>query len=200
VSFEEDLVGIAAFLGIHGIETEIVDDEHSGSEKLTELLLVGLGEPSVLEGLEHAVGAHSENGKPAATGEMAEGMGEEGFSDADVADDGDVVTGLDEAEGGELGEESFVEVDLGGGVPVFESGVGLEPSLVGPNGGGEAVAALRFVGKDEQKEVLVGGSVLASQKKPLRQRIEHTGQPESPEDGSKVGFNGFGHGASPFWD
>src|SRR3972149_144530 len=44
VSFEEELVGVAAFLRVHGIEAEVIDDEKLGSQKLSELLLVGLEE------------------------------------------------------------------------------------------------------------------------------------------------------------
>jgi hypothetical protein len=87
MTFEEDLVGVAAFLSIHAVEAEVIDDEKRGSEELSELLLVGVGESGVLEGLEHAVGAKSEDGIPAATGEMSESVSEEGFADPDVADD-----------------------------------------------------------------------------------------------------------------
>jgi hypothetical protein len=131
MSFEKELVGIAAFLRIHGVEAEVIDDEELGSEELSELLLEGLEESRLLERLEHSVRAKSEHGVAAATGEVAESMSKEGFSDADVTDDGDMVMGFDEAKRGELGEQSLVEVNLGGGVPVLESGVGLETSLAG---------------------------------------------------------------------
>jgi hypothetical protein len=199
VSFEEDLVGVAAFLKVHGIEAEVIDDEKLGSQKLSELLLVGLEEAGLLEGLEHAVGAKGEHGITAATGEMSECVSEEGFADTDVADDGDVVMRFDEAERGELGEQSLVEVNLGGRVPVFETGFGLEASFLGAKSRGESIATLSLVGEDKEKEVLVRGFVLSSENKPLGQRIEHARELESPEHGAKIGFDGFGHCDSPLW-
>jgi hypothetical protein len=59
---------------------------------------------------------------------------------------------------------------------------------------------LSFVGENEEKEVLVRSLVLASEKKPLGQGIEHARELQSPEHGSKIGFDGFGHWESPFWD
>ena len=107
---------------------------------------------------------------------------------------------FDEAERGELGEQSLVEVNLGGGIPVLESGVWLEAGFLGAQGDGEAIAPLSFVGEDEEKEVLVRGFVLSSEQKPLGQGVEHARELESPEDGSKIGFDGFGHRDSPFWE
>jgi hypothetical protein len=154
----------------------------------------------VLEGLEHAVGPEGEHGVAAATSEVPEGMSEEGFANADVTDDGDMVMGFDEAEGGELGEEGLVEVNLRGGVPVLEARVGLEPSLLGAQGGGEAIATLTFVGEDEKEEVLVRGFLLAREEEPFGKGIQHAREFESTEHGSKVGFDGFGHCDSPFRD
>jgi hypothetical protein len=198
VSFEEELVGVAAFLWVHGIEAEVIDDKKLGSEKLSELLLVGLEEACLLEGLEHAVGASSEYGVTPTTGEMPECVSQEGLADADVADDSDMVMRFDEAERGELGEQSLVEVNLGGSVPVFEAGVLFEPSFLGAKSGGEAIAALRLVGEHEEQEVLVRGFVLTRKKEPFGQGIEHARKLQSPEHSSKIGFDGFGHCESPF--
>jgi hypothetical protein len=200
VTFEEDLVGIATLMSIHDVESEVIDDEQRRSEKLAELLFEGLGETSVLERLEHAVGAKSEHGVASATSEVSESVGEKGFSDADVANDGEVVMRFDEPKGGEFGEQSLVEVNPSGGVPVFESRGGLEPSLLGAQSCGETLAALGLIGEDEKKEVLVRGFLLASEDEPLRQSIEHTRELETAKHGSEVGFNGFGHCDSPFWD
>jgi hypothetical protein len=147
VSFEEELVGVAAFLGVHGIETEVIDDEELGSEKLSELLLEGVEQARLLEGLEHVIGPKSEHGVTATTGEMSECVSEEGLSDADVADDGDVMMRADETQRGEFGEQSLVEVNLGGGVPVFESGAKVELSLLNPKSDRKAIATLSLVGE-----------------------------------------------------
>jgi hypothetical protein len=200
VSFEEELVSVAAFLRVHCIEAEVIDDEELGSEKLSELLLVSLEEACLFEGLEHAVGAKGEHGVTAATGEMPECVGEEGFADTDVSDDSDMVMRFDEAERSELGEQSLVEVNLGGGVPAFETRVGFEASVLGAKSGGAAIAALNLVGEHEKQEVLVRGLVLTSEEKPLRQGIEHARELQPSEHGSKIGFDGFGHCESPFLD
>jgi hypothetical protein len=180
VSFEEELVGVAAFLGVHGIETEVIDDEELGSEKLSELLLEGVEQARLLEGLEHVIGPKSEHGVTATTGEMSECVSEEGLSDADVADDGDVMMRADETQRGEFGEQSLVEVNLGGGVPVFESGAKVELSLLNPKSDRKAIATLSLVGEHEEQEVLVRGFVLASEKKPLGQGVEHARELQAP--------------------
>jgi hypothetical protein len=131
---------------------------------------------------------------------MPECVSQEGLADADVSDDRDMVMRLDEAERSELGEQSLVEVNLGGGVPAFEAGVGLESSFLGAKSGGEAIASLHLVGEHEEKEVLVRGFVLASEEKPLGQGIEHARELQPAEHGSKIGFDGFGHCESPFLD
>jgi hypothetical protein len=107
---------------------------------------------------------------------------------------------FDEAERGELGEQSLIEVNAGGRVPVLQVRVGLEASFLGAKSGREGVATLSLVGEDEEKEVLVRGFVLSSEQKPLGQGVEHARELESPEDGSKIGFDGFGHRDSPFWE
>src|SRR3990172_9345109 len=120
MTFEEDLVGVAAFLRVQAVEAEVIDDEKMGSEKLTELLLVGMEEAGLLEGLEHAIGAKGEHGITAATGEMSECVSDEGFADADLADDSEVVMRFDEAERGELGERKPGGRETrGGGAPFF---------------------------------------------------------------------------------
>ena len=43
VALGEDLVGVAALLWVHGVETEVVEDEEIDGEELAELGLVGLG-------------------------------------------------------------------------------------------------------------------------------------------------------------
>jgi hypothetical protein len=187
-------------MSIHDVESEVIDDEQRRSEKLPELLFEGLGETSVLERLEHAVGAKGEHGVASAASEVPESVSEEGFSDADMAHDGDVVMGFDESKGGELTEQGLVEVNLSGRVPVFESRVGLEPSLLGAQSGGETLATLALVGEHEKEEVLVRGFLLSCEDEPFRQGIEHARELESAKHGSEVGFNGFGHCDSPFWD
>jgi hypothetical protein len=121
VSFEEELVGVTAFLRVHGIESEVIDDEKLRSEKLSKLLLVVVEQARLSEGLEHAVGAKSDDGVAAATSEMSESVSEKSLADADVSDERNVVMGFDETQGGELGEHRLVEGNPGGRVPVLET-------------------------------------------------------------------------------
>jgi len=66
VAFEEDLVGVPAFLGLHGVEGEVIEDEQVDGEELAQLGLMALGEAGVLEGLEQGIGADARDGGPAA--------------------------------------------------------------------------------------------------------------------------------------
>ena len=134
----------------------LVEDQEVDGEQLAEFGLVILGEAGVLEGLEQRVRAEGEDGVAAATGDVAQGVGEKGFADADGADEGDVVMRLQEAERDELGEEGAIEGDVGGGVPVLELGARVEARPLRPQGGGQAVPARDLVGEDKQEEVLVG--------------------------------------------
>jgi hypothetical protein len=50
VAFEEELVGVAALLSVHGVEAEVVNQEQIDRHELAELGLVALGQTGVLEG------------------------------------------------------------------------------------------------------------------------------------------------------
>jgi len=160
VSFEEDLIGVPALLGLHGVEGEVVEDQQVDGEELTQLGLVTLGETGVLEGLEHPIRAEGEDGVAAAARDVAEGVGQEGLADADGADEGDMVMRLEEAKGDELVEQRAIEGDRGGGVPVLELSTRIEAGPLGAQGGGEAIATRRLVSEDEEQEVLMGQLLL----------------------------------------
>ena len=57
--------------------------------------LVGVEEAGLFEGLEHTVGRDGEDRMAPATGDVPEGMGQEGLADTDGADDVDVEIRLD---------------------------------------------------------------------------------------------------------
>ena len=157
-----------------------------------------LGEPGVLEGLEHRVRAEGEDGVAAAAGDVAQGVGEEALADADGPDEGDVVMRLQEAEGDELGEEGTIEGDMGRGVPVLELGAGVEAGPLRPQGGGQAVPTRHLVGEDEQEEVLGRQRLLAHEGEALGERVEHAGEPEATQHGLQVGRDRVrGHAGSP---
>ena len=105
----EDLLGVATLVGIHRIEAKIVNEEQVDGDELAEFGLVGLIEAGVLEGLEQAIGAQRQDRVPAAAGDVAEGVGEEGLADPDRADDRHVGVGFEEAQRDELVEEGRTE-------------------------------------------------------------------------------------------
>jgi hypothetical protein len=83
---DHDLVDVAAFGEIHGIEREVVDEEQVGGEEFAQFRVIGVVEAGVLEVLEHAVGPQGEDGVAMAAGHVPEGVGEEGLADPDRAD------------------------------------------------------------------------------------------------------------------
>jgi hypothetical protein len=200
VSFGEDLVGVAALLRIHGVESEIVEDQQVDGDDAAELGLVGVEEPGLLEGLEHLVGANGEDGLAAAAGGVTDGVSEEGLADADGADDGDVVVGLEEAQGKELAEELSVEGDLGGLVPALDLLCGIELSFLRAERGGLAVAAGGLVLEDEQQEILVRRLLLSCEGESLGEDVEDARELEALKDGAEVGRDRLGGHAcvSPF--
>jgi hypothetical protein len=56
------LVGVAAFLGIHRVEAEVVEDEEIDGDHPTELGLVAVQQARLLERLEQLIGAYGEDG------------------------------------------------------------------------------------------------------------------------------------------
>ena len=61
MTFEQDLEGVAALGGVHGIEPEVVEDQDIDGEEASQLGFVGAIEAGVLEGFEHRVGAQRED-------------------------------------------------------------------------------------------------------------------------------------------
>jgi len=139
----------------------------------SQLLLVGVVEPGVLEGLEQLVRAQRQRRAAAAAGDVAEGVRQEGLADADWADDRDVRVGFEEAQRDELVPQRPVVGDLRGGVPALELHLRVEVAALGAQAGGAAIAATDLVSEDEQQQVLVGHLLLTREREPLGQRVEH---------------------------
>jgi hypothetical protein len=95
---------------------------------------------------------------------VAERVREKGLAHPDGPDDGDVVMGFQEAEGGELVEERAVEGDLRRGIPVLELRAGVEARTLRAEGRGQAIAPGHLVGEDEQEKVLVRHLLLARER------------------------------------
>src|SRR6266545_3162918 len=129
----DDSFGLDEALHITDRST-LVEDQEVDGEQLAEFGLVILGEAGVLEGLEQRVRAEGEDGVAAATGNVAQGVGEKALADADGADEGDVVMRLQESERAELTEEGPIDRDLRGRVPVLELGRRIEARPRHPTG------------------------------------------------------------------
>jgi hypothetical protein len=99
-------------------------------------------------------------------------MGDESLAHADGAHDEHVVVGLEEAQGGELGQERTVEGDLGCLIPALKQAMRLEMTALGAESGGLAVAAGDFVLEGEQKQVLEGHLLLASEGESFGEGVE----------------------------
>ena len=80
---------------------------------------------------------------------MSKSLREKGLAHANGADDGDVLVGIEEAQGHEFVEERTVEGDLGGVIPRFKTHRGIEPGFVGAQRDGLAVAARGFILQDQ---------------------------------------------------
>ena len=141
----------------------------------------------MLQRLQHLVGADGEDGGAAPAGDVAEGMREKGLADADGADDGDVRVGVEEAQRGELVEERAIEGDLRGGVPSVQAHVRIQAGLLDPQRDGEAVAPRDFVAEDLEQQIVMRHLLLAREREPLGQRVEHARQLEPPQDGFQIG-------------
>jgi hypothetical protein len=89
-------------------------------------------------------------------------MGKKRLAHADGANDGDVVMGLQEAEGGEFVEEGAIKGHLRGRVPVLERGPGIEAGPLGSHGlqvggDGSGVMGVSFLARRARERAGRGG-------------------------------------------
>jgi hypothetical protein len=129
---------------------------------------------------EHLIGPHGKDGAALATRDVAEGVGDEGFADADGPDEGDMGARVEKAERDELVKEDAVEGDLGRRIPGFELHGGIEARALRPEGRGLTVAARGFVGEDEEKEILMRHLLAAREGETFGQGVGHAGEFEAP--------------------
>jgi len=106
MAFHDELVDVAALVGVHGIEAEVVEDQEVDGEERPQLLFVGPSQPGLPQGLKQLVDRPGEDRVAAAAGDVAEGVRQEGPPDADRADNGDVVVDLEKPQRGELGPQT----------------------------------------------------------------------------------------------
>jgi hypothetical protein len=97
-SHEDDLVEIAGLLGVETAQAEVVDDEDVGGEQATQHFLGGVIGAGLMEALEEVIGAQEADLVAGTTGSVSQGAGEEGFADADGAQEDDVLVTFDKAE------------------------------------------------------------------------------------------------------
>ena len=134
IALEEQVIEVATLDGVDDVDRKVVEDEEIDGDEFPQLGFVAVIESRMLERFEHLVGADGEHGRPAPAGDVAEGMREKGFADADGADDGDMGVRIEEAQRGELVEERAIEGDLRGAVPV-RPGASSDPSGLSAPGG-----------------------------------------------------------------
>ena len=138
---------------------------------------------SLVEGLEHAIGAEAEHLVADTAGGVAEGRGEKGLSDTDGSHEDHVLLALDEAEGEEVADAIAIEAH--GGVPV-EALEGLLGVEAGP---GQAqrevllVAARDLVVEGELEEVELRELRLPRVRHPFGKRREQAPQLEALHGG-----------------
>jgi hypothetical protein len=153
VALDDDLVEVTGLLSGETPEAEVVDNEEVGCEEGPEGSLRGVIGTGLMDELEHVVAAQEANGAPGPAGGMAEGAREEGFADADGAEEGDIVTFFEEGESEEVADPVPVEGDGSVPIEVLEGGGFVEPGALESVGEVFVVTALDFVVEDEFEEV-----------------------------------------------
>ncbi len=98
MAFDDDLVDLGGVDGVHGSESEVIDDEHVGAEQLADLGVVAVVHPGCLQALQQDVSAFEVNAATASASDVSERAGEEGLADPDRAEDDDVVGCVDETQ------------------------------------------------------------------------------------------------------
>jgi hypothetical protein len=193
MALREDVIGITGFQRVHLAQGKVINDEEVDGDESSEFLLMGSIKPGVFEGLEHSVSAYGQDGDVAPTGSVANGVSEEGFSDANGSDECDIGGVVEKAEREDLIEEFAVIRDLGGVIPTLQVRIRFQTTTLGPQGCRESVPSRGFIGEDLEKEVLVGHLVLAGQCQAFRQDIQQLGQSEAFEDGFEFCGNDVSH-------
>ena len=160
---DDELVDVGGVEGVEGLEGEVVKDEQVDSQEFADLGVVAVVESGGPELFEQDVGAVEGDAVAAAHRGVAEGGGHERLADPDGAEDQGVVAGVDETQRAQLVEDLVVVVDLGGGVPVLQGHVRVEPGGAGPEAGTGGFTAGDLVGEDELEELGVGEVALLGQ-------------------------------------
>jgi hypothetical protein len=112
VSFGEDVVGVAAFLGVHGVEAEAVGMRRSTPTSRRSSCSWELLRRAWRMALRALSMGTVRTEWPRRQAMWPRAWAREGLSDADGADDEDAVMGVEEAQRGELVEGGLVEGDL----------------------------------------------------------------------------------------
>src|SRR5438874_2159371 len=83
-------ISIAVSRGREDVDGEIVQDQEVDGEQFAELGLIAVIQAGMFQRLEHLIGPEGEHARRPAARDMAEGVREKGFADADGPDDRDV--------------------------------------------------------------------------------------------------------------
>lgn len=183
VALEDDLVEVAGLLGIEAPQAEVVDDQDVGGEQAAQDLLGRVIGAGLKEALEEVVGAKEAHLVSGTAGGVAESAGEEGFADADGAEEDHVLVAFDEAEGEEIADAVTVEGDRGLPVEAFEGVLLIEARLGEADAEVLVVAPIDLVLQDKLEQVDLGDLLLASVGDAVRERRDDPRQFQALEYG-----------------
>lgn len=98
VAFQDDFVEVTGLLVIEAAQRKIVNDQQIGGEKPAKDLVGGVIGPGLMKLMQEPVGAQEQHLTARAAGRMAQGAGEEGFSDPHRTEEDDVFLALDKSQ------------------------------------------------------------------------------------------------------
>ena len=113
VAFDDEFVEVGGGRGVQRPEREVVDDEQVQAGQSAEFGVQGVVQPGGAEPGEQSVGAGHLHGVPAADRDVSQRCCQVGLSDADGAQDEDVVAGFEEPQRGQVGEQLPVVDQVG---------------------------------------------------------------------------------------
>jgi hypothetical protein len=176
VPLQDDFVEVAGLLGVEAAKGEIVNDQQIGGEQASEDLVGGLIGPGLVELMEEAIGAHEQHLAPGAAGGVAEGTGEEGFSNAHRAEQDHVFLALDKSEREEISDPIAIEANRSIPVEALQGLFLIEAGSTEAQGEVFVIAPLAFVLQEEFEQVELGELGLSGIGHPIGKRCKQAGE------------------------
>ena len=98
VALGDDLEGELGLGGVHGEDSEVVDDEQFGADVATQGAVEGAVDVRAMQFAEHALGGDDDDAPGGLARLVRDGAGEEGFAGARHADEERIDAGVEERE------------------------------------------------------------------------------------------------------